>query len=157
MCKKICAAAVNTIEYFRCFSCAWVRNELKTSDQIYSGTGSTQILLSLGSVMKPMHLPKPFTTFPPISPLYFLLISIYYRTFWQAAGFGWAVCQQEEGQKPFSNAGEKTTLPTRQLLWKIWKDSRPGDKPLCKLVGTEGVAGICGSNQLHPTLHLLSF
>jgi len=51
----------------------------------------------------------------------------------------------------------KTTLPTRQLLWKIWKDSRPGDKPLYKLVGTEGVAGICGSNQLHPTLHLLSF
>ena len=107
--------------------------------------------------MKPRHLPKPFTTFPPISPLYFLLISIHYRTFWQAAGFGWAVCQQEEGQKPFSSAGKKTTLLTRQLLWKIWKDSRPGDNPLCKLVGTEGVAGICGSNQLHPTLHLLSF
>ena len=57
--------------------------------------------------MNPMHLPKPFTTFPPISPLYFLLISIYYRTFWQAAGVGWAVCQQEEGHKPFSCAGEK--------------------------------------------------
>jgi hypothetical protein len=74
--------------------------------KVIQAPDGTQVPLSLGSVMKSMHLSIPLTTFCPTSSIYFLLISVYYRTFWQAAGVGGTVSRQEEGHKPFSCAGK---------------------------------------------------